>query len=65
MAKFIELHVQGERKLVNLEHVVTISDEGQATIFYEDGWHTVDESYAKVRSMIASAAGGIPIGGST
>lgn len=63
MAKFIEVHVDGDGMLVNLEHVtaIGIGDKGVTTILFDDGSNQIaEESYQNIKLMIRSAQGGIP-----
>lgn len=62
MNDFIEIHVSGERRLVNIRHVEDIweKDNGKAEIYFSgnapgavEPYHvTTDETYEKIRSMI-------------
>lgn len=71
VAKFIELHVQGCPIMVNLDHVeqIVCHDNGSCTIYQcftipnglEQDFIMPDESYEKVRTIIGSSQGGIPM----
>lgn len=64
MAKFIEVHVDGDGMLVNLEHVIAIGvgDKGVTTILFDDGSDQIaEESYQNIKLMIGSAQGGVTI----
>lgn len=62
MAKFVELHYDGDPMLINLDKVdaVMISTNG-ATLLYNGEPQEVEESYEKVKEIIGSAQGGIPM----
>lgn len=66
MAKFIEVHAEGDRFLVNLNAVSFIHEDerGRAElVFNADAGETynVDETYDEIRLKIGSAQGGIPM----
>jgi len=68
MAKFIEVHVAGTARLINLDWVEEIiPSEGKSTIYYgfaaegSQDYITPDEAYEELRLMIGAAQGGIPM----
>ena len=62
MAKFVELHYDGDLMLINLDKVdaVMVSANG-ATLLYNGEPQDVQESYEEVKKIIGSAQGGIPM----
>lgn len=62
MAKFVELHYDGDPMLINLDKVdaVMISANG-ATLLWNGEPQDVQESYEEVKKIIGSAQGGIPM----
>lgn len=71
MAKFIEVHQQGEPRLINLTWVEDIWPTGNGTqifIAFNDAGDTsqdyipTDESFEEIRALIFSACGEIPTG---
>ena len=62
MAKFVELHYDGDPMLINLDKVdaVMISANG-ATLLYNGEPQDVEESYEEVKQIIGAAQGGIPM----
>lgn len=69
MAKFIEVHVAGIPRLINLDWVEEIiPSQEKSTIYYgfsgEENFQDYiipDETYEELRLMIGAAQGGIPM----
>lgn len=65
MAKFIEVHYDGEPRLVNLDYVEKILAcyYGCSIHFSSvpEDFRITDESYEQLRMLIAKAQGGIPM----
>ena len=67
MAKFIEVHIDEFKRLINLDHVQDISEGycGEAVITYKGADMDViivpEELYDDIRVMVATAQGGIPM----
>lgn len=65
MEKFIEIHIDGNAMLLNLNRVLEVWHRGDGTCKIsaaaEDVFYTPDEPYERIRQMIASAQGGIPM----
>ena len=61
-AKIIEIHSNGVPLLVNLRHVELAAEEdGRSIITVHDVGLPVDEPYPKLRTIIASTQGGLPM----
>lgn len=62
MQKFIEVHSDGMPMLVNLRHVEgVIADGGHSVLLVHGSTQEVDEPYPKLRTIIASTQGGLPM----
>ena len=63
MAKFVELHDRGNPMLINLDKLesVALNGKGKTAIVFCDYDMEIDESYEKVKEIIGSAQGGIPM----
>ena len=62
MAKFVEVHANNEAFLLNIENVNYIMRHGNRCAFSSNGLiMDLDESYDKIKTLIGSAQGGIPM----
>lgn len=62
MAKFVEVHANNEEFLLNIESVNYIVRHGHRCAFYGNGlMMDLDESYDKIKTLIGTAQGGIPM----
>lgn len=68
MAKFIAVHREGQEILVNLDNAATVEPVDGGKGYITLGLCSVetvpiltDESYGRVRQMVATAQGGIPM----
>ena len=63
MAKFVELHCDGDPMLINLDKLesVALNGKGKTAIVFCDYDMEIDESYYEVKQIIWSAQGGIPM----
>lgn len=59
MAKFIEIHINGVPILANLDDISTIGPNG--IVDKESVLFRPDEDYQQLRTLIATAKGGIPM----
>lgn len=62
MAKFVEVHYNGEALLANLDMVESVTCCCDGVRFQVRGsYQMIDESYEEVKQIIGSAQGGIPM----
>ena len=62
MAKFVELHYDGDAMLVNLDKVQAIASFSDGVqLLYHNDTQEIDESYEEVKQLIGEAQGGIPM----
>ena len=63
MAKFVELHYEGDPILINLDKVETVEPMFRVgSVLLIDGHKMLaDESYKGIKKIIGSALGGIPM----
>lgn len=59
MAKFIEIHKNGIPMLANLDAIFIVGPNGIAD--KDSIWFRPDEDYQQLRTLIATAQGGIPM----
>ena len=62
MAKFIEIHRDGRPELINLDYVTLVGPNG--IVGADRKLFCPDEDYQQLRTLIATAQGGIPMGSS-
>lgn len=62
MAKFVEVHRNGEAVMLNLDSVDSVFKDGAGSIVIirGDDWG-IDDSYLAIKQLIGAAQGGIPM----